>query len=131
MHNYSEEEIKKLSNQKIEIASKDKIISTLDEPIKITDENTLKKIVDEQVIQGSDYGIWEVDKESKTAILFQQVNKRLVYFNLNAKLIIHWNDDNEFIGYEQTILDDLENYDVSQKLLTQCKRLTSCIVIHC
>lgn len=118
VHNFSQEEIDTLSNQTIEIPSNDKIISTFDEPIKITDENTLEKIVHEQVISGNAYGLWRIDEENKTATLFQQVNKRLVYYNTNAKLIIQWNEENELIGYEQTFLDDLENYNVSQKLLT-------------
>lgn len=118
VHNFSPEEIEELDNQTVETPLIDKLVSTFDEPIKITDENTLEKIVQEQVIQGSSYGLWEVDEENKTAILFQQVNKRLVYYNTNAKLIVHWNEEKELIGYEQTILDDLEDYHVSQKLLT-------------
>ncbi|WP_277584065.1 two-component system regulatory protein YycI [Psychrobacillus antarcticus] len=117
VHNFSQEEIEELNNQTVEISISDKLVSTFEKPIKITDENTLEKIVHEQVIRGSSYGLWKIDEENKTAILFQQVNKRLVYYNTNAKLIVHWNEENELIGYEQTILDDLENYDVSQKLL--------------
>ncbi|SDN85912.1 Two-component signal transduction system YycFG, regulatory protein YycI [Psychrobacillus sp. OK028] len=117
VHNFNQEEIEELSNQTIEIAAKDKIISTFDEPIKITDENTLEKIVHEQVINGAAYSLWKIDEENNTAILFQQVNKRLVYYNSNAKLLVRWNEENELIGYEQTILDDLENFNMSQKLL--------------
>ncbi|QUG43659.1 two-component system regulatory protein YycI [Psychrobacillus sp. INOP01] len=117
VHNFSQEEIEELDNQTVEIPVSHKLVSTFEEPIKITDENTLEKIVHEQVIRGSAYGLWKIDEENKTAILFQKVNKRLVYYNTNAKLIVHWNEENELIGYEQTILDDLENYDVYQKLL--------------
>ncbi|MER2169247.1 Two-component signal transduction system YycFG, regulatory protein YycI [Paenisporosarcina quisquiliarum] len=117
VHNFKLEEIEGMENQTVEIHDSVKLVSTLNEPIKITDENTLEKIVHDQVIRGSAYGIWDIDEESKTATLFQQVDKRLVYYNSNAKLVVHWNDKNELIGYEQTILDDLENYNVSQKLV--------------
>ena len=117
VHHFSLEEIEELDSQTVETPDSKKLVSTFEEPIKITDENTLEKIVHEQVIRGSNYGLWKIDEENKTAILFQQVNKRLVYYNTNAKLIVHWNEENELIGYEQTILDDLENYDMSQKLL--------------
>jgi len=124
VHNFKVEEIEGLENQKVEIFDSVKLVSTFNEPIKITDENTLEKIVHEQVIGGSSYGLWELDEESKTATLFQQVNKRLVYYNAYAKLVVHWNDKNELIGYEQTILDDLENYNVSQKLLPHLQVIT-------
>ncbi|WP_419960465.1 two-component system regulatory protein YycI [Psychrobacillus sp. BM2] len=124
VHSFSPEEIEELDNQTFEIPSSYKLVSTFKEPIKITDENTLEKIVNEQVMRGSAYGLWEIDEENKTAILFQQVNKRLVYYNTNAKLVVHWNDDNELIGYEQTILDDLEDYNVAQKLLTHVQAIT-------
>lgn len=117
VHKFTLEEIEELENQEIENPNTDKLVSTFKEPIKITDENTIEKVVHEQVIRGSAYGLWKLDEESKTAILFQQVNKRLVYYNTNARLVVHWNDNNELIGYEQTILDDLENYNESQKLL--------------
>lgn len=117
VHNFSPEEIEELDNQTVEKPVSDKLVSIFEEPIKITDENTLEKIVHEQVIRGSSYGLWKIDEENKSAILFQQVNKRQVYYNINAKLIVYWNEENELIGYEQTILDDLEDYDVSQKLL--------------
>lgn len=117
VHNFSLEEVEGLENQIVEIPFNDKLVSTFKEPIKLTDENTLEKLVSEQVIRGSVYGLWEIDEENKTAVLFQQVNKRLVYYNTKAKLVVHWNDKNELIGYEQTILDELENYNVSQKLL--------------
>lgn len=125
VHNFSLEEIEELDNQTVEIPTSYQIVSTFKEPIKITDENTLEKIVHEQVIRGSTYGLWKKDEENKTAILFQQVNKRFVYYNTNAKLVVHWNDDNELIGYEQTILDDLENYKVSQKLLPHLQAITT------
>ena len=124
VHNFSLEEIEGLDNQTFEIPTSYKLVSTFTEPIKITDENTLEKIVNEQVMRGSSYGLWEIDDENKTAILFQKVNKRLVYYNTNAKLVVHWNDDNELIGYEQTILDNLEDYNVSQKLLTHVQAIT-------
>jgi len=117
VHNFNPEEIEGLENQTLKIIDSNKLESNFNEPIKITDENTLEKIVQEQVIRGSVYGLWEIDEESKTALLFQKVNKRLVYYNTNAKLVVHWNEKNELISYEQTILDDLENYNVSQKLL--------------
>lgn len=117
VYNFSLEEIEGLENQTIEMSGSDRLVSTFKEPIKITDENTLEKIIHDQVIRGSAYGVWKTDEENKTAILFQKVNKRLVYYNTNANLIVHWNDKNELIGYEQTILDNLENYDDPQKLV--------------
>ena len=51
VHNFSQEEIEELNNQTVEISISDKLVSTFEKPIKITDENTLEKIVHEQVIE--------------------------------------------------------------------------------
>lgn len=125
VHNFSLKEIEELDNQTIETPTSFKLVSTFKEPIKITEENTLEKIVHAQVISGSTYGLWKLDEKNKTATLFQQVNNQFVYYNTNAQLIVHWNEENELIGYEQTVLDDLENYNKSQKLLPHMQAINT------
>jgi len=125
VHNFSSKEIEELDNQTIETPTSFKLISTFKEPIKITEENTLEKIVHAQVIRGSTYGLWKLDEKNKTATLFQQVNNHFVYYNTNAQLIVHWNEENELIGYEQTVLDDLEDYNKSQKLLPHMQAINT------
>ncbi|TQR20044.1 hypothetical protein FG384_09105 [Psychrobacillus vulpis] len=117
VHLFSEEELNKLSNQTIEMKNGSELVSIFNKPLPITEENSLEKLVHDNVLKGDSYGLWKIDEENNSAILFQKVNSRLVYYNPNAMLIVHWNDEKEIIQYNQTILDNLEDYNESKNLL--------------
>lgn len=117
VHIFSTEELGQLTNQTVEVKEDYQLIGTFKEPLQITEENTLEKLLQENIIRGSSYELWKVDEENQSATLFQTVNNRLVYYNQNAKVVVYWNDEQEIIRYEQTILDNLEDYNESKKLL--------------
>jgi regulatory protein YycI of two-component signal transduction system YycFG len=116
VHNFSEDEFSHLTNQRVEIKTSDHLISTFIKPIPITEEDSLEKLVYENILHGDSYGLWKIDKENKSASFFQKVNDRFVYYNKNAKIVVYWNDQQELVGYEQTILDNLEDYNESKNL---------------
>lgn len=115
-HNFILEELEELPNQTIVIDGS-KLTSTFNKAIPITEENTVEKIVRENVLRGDSYGLWEKDEENKSATFFQKVNNRFVYYNKNATLVVYWNDQQEVVRYEQTILDDLEDYNEDRILM--------------
>ncbi|GGA45503.1 two-component system regulatory protein YycI [Psychrobacillus lasiicapitis] len=117
-HLFSVEELNQLKNQTLEVEDGYALIGTFKEPMPITTENSLEKLVKENMIRGNSYGLWKIDEEKKSATFFQKVNDRLVYHNQNAQLIVYWNDEKELIRYEQTVLDNLEEYDESKKLVS-------------
>lgn len=123
VHNFSEEEIESLSDQTIEEKNGSTLISSFDEPLPITEVNTLEKLVNDHILHGNSYGLWKIDEENNEAIFFQKVNNRFVYYNQNAKVTVYWNEDHELVRYEQTILDNLEDYNESKNLFTSMQAI--------
>lgn len=118
VHLFSMEELDELTDQTLEVKDGFQLIGTFKEPLPITTEDSLEKLVKANVIRGDSYGLWKIDEEEQSATFFQKVNDRLVYHNKNAQVIVYWNDEKELIGYEQTVLDNLEDYDEVKKLVS-------------
>ena len=118
VHLFSAEELNELSNQTLEVKDGIQLIGTFKESLPVTTENSIEKLVKENIIRGDSYGLWKIDEEEQSATFFQKVNDRLVYHNKNAQIIVYWNDEKELIRYEQTVLDNLEDYDESKKLVS-------------
>lgn len=125
VHLFSVEELSKLTNQTFEVIDGSQLIGTFDKPIPMTEENTLEKLLQDNIIRGDSYGLWEIDEEKHSATFFQEVNKRLVFYNQSAKVILYWNEDKEIVRYEQTILDNLEDYNKSKKLVQPMQIINS------
>ncbi|MDF2067485.1 two-component system regulatory protein YycI [Bacillus sp. Cr_A10] len=115
-HNFILEELEKLPNQTFAIDGT-KLTSTFNKAIPITEENTVEKIVHENVLHGDSYALWKTDEENQSATFFQKVNNRFVYYNKNATLVVYWNDQQELVRYEQTILDNLKDYKEDKVLM--------------
>ena len=118
---YTNEELKSIKNQTIEIVDTTKLVSTFEEPIALGNlENraNLNEFVSKHVFEGSSYELFEVDVEAKKAVFFQTINKRQIFFNQNARLIIYWNEDKEVYRYEETSLDEHVIFEQTENLLT-------------
>ena len=117
---FSEEELNGLKNQSIEVMDETRLVSTFDDPVVISsldDPVKLKDFVSTYVLDGQSYELFDVDKEAKKAVFFQTLNGRQVFFNQKATLTIHWNENNEVVGYEQTALNELDEDFQSENLL--------------
>ena len=68
-------------------------------------------------MKGEEYTFWEMDEKNGTALFFQHVNKSPIYFNQNAMLTIHWNENGEVIGYEQRMFGEFVSYNRKKDLL--------------
>ncbi|WP_192797410.1 two-component system regulatory protein YycI [Psychrobacillus glaciei] len=123
LHTFSTEELDNLPNQKVEVKSSYQLTSTFDKPLPITEENKLEKVLQENIIRGNSYGLWSIDEENHSVTFFQKVNNRLVYNNKYAKLIVHFNDKQELVSYEQSLLDNLEDYNESKSLLSSMQAI--------
>lgn len=117
VHNFSSEELEKLENQTWEFKPDSQIVGTFVKPLPISEENSLETLVRDNIFKGSLYGLWKIDEEAHMATFFQKVNNRLVYYNQKAKLVVYWNEKIELTSYEQTILDNLEDYSEAKNLL--------------
>ena len=119
---YSPEEMKPLDNQTYEVLDKTHLIATFKEPVvldSLEDPVSITGFVRTHVLDGTSYELFEIDEESNKATFFQIINKRQIFYNQNAKLMIYWNDENEVVRYEQTALEEIENdFEKSENLLS-------------
>lgn len=107
---FTHDEVKNLENQKVSFLMDEWIISEFNEPISLPTEGVeafLQQIVEKNVIAGSQYIYWGWNKKTNKLLFFQTYNGKPLYFNENAMLSLQLNEENELIGYEQTLLIDL------------------------
>lgn len=123
--NFEEEDIQ-LENAENILIDKNKLVVTLRDPVEIKniDEaasyNDFLKL---NVYEGTSYTLWNIDKEEKTATFFQTVNTRTLYYILNGLVTVYWNDQNEIVKYEQTLLEDIKAYEEEKVLTTPLKAI--------
>ncbi|MDI7743384.1 two-component system regulatory protein YycI [Lysinibacillus fusiformis] len=110
----------KIENAQNILIDKNKLVVTLKKPVEIKnidDAAFYNDFLKLNVYEGASYTLWEIDKESKSATFFQTVDTRTLYYILNGLVTVHWNDKNEIVEYEQTLLEDIEAYE-EEKVLT-------------
>ena len=119
--NFEEENLNlKLENAQTISIDKNKLVVTLRKPVEIKnidDALSYNDFLKLNVYEGSSYTLWEIDKENRSATFFQTVNTRTLYYILNGLVTVYWNDRNEIIEYEQTLLENIEPYE-EEKVLT-------------
>jgi regulatory protein YycI of two-component signal transduction system YycFG len=118
---YNPDELKPLDNQTFEVFDRTKLVSTFEEPAVIgspEDPASLIKFISTNVYDGTSYELFDIDEEANKAIFFQTINNRAVFFNQNAQLTIFWNEEDQIIRYEQTALEELEDFEQTENLLT-------------
>jgi len=124
MKSFSVEELESLIDQSIVFTDFDntRIESEMKVPVSIKnakEEPYFTDFLTKYVLNGSEYELWEVDKEGQKAIFFQKVDGEPIFYSPNAMLTIHWNEDYEVTHYEQRMLEKFENYNRKKDLLTQ------------
>ncbi|MDN4494126.1 two-component system regulatory protein YycI [Ureibacillus aquaedulcis] len=115
-----EEEDLDIENAENYRIDKNKLVVTLKEPyeIKNLDEaSSYNDFLNLNVYNGASYTLWQIDKENRSATFFQKANSRTLYYIKNGLVTVYWNDRNEIIRYEQTLLENLEAYE-EEKVLT-------------
>jgi regulatory protein YycI of two-component signal transduction system YycFG len=123
---FTEEEIKSLNNQRIETTNQLVLQAKFIKPILIQDPSAgyrLSEFLRQNIISGEKYTFWKYDEDTKTLIYFQQYDGKVIYKNVSSMLLIHLNDKNEMISYEQTMLEDLEKDGEKQEILPAIKAL--------
>ncbi|MDQ0215382.1 regulatory protein YycI of two-component signal transduction system YycFG [Oikeobacillus pervagus] len=108
---FTKKEIELLNRQKITLSNDQTILSAkLDKPYKL---NKLKKdeiesFVKNFVLYGEHYQLWDYDKDLKKITLYQHFKGHLLFINISGQLTLKLSDDDEIIGYEQTLLEGME-----------------------
>jgi regulatory protein YycI of two-component signal transduction system YycFG len=123
---FTREETEKLVNQKVVINDQPILQATFIEPIPLPnpkDQNRLNDFVKRNIISGENYTFWKFDEKKKTIIFFQKYNEKVIYENVSSMLLLHLNENNEIISYEQTLLEDLEANEEKQEIVPAIKAI--------
>lgn len=118
VHTFTSEELESMENIAATLESSDVLTGVLIEPVAVTETMELETIVQNHAFNGDEYQIWSSDAETRTAVFFQQVNERDVYYNSKAMIEVTWNENNEVTGFTQTYLDNLEDYNEERELIS-------------
>jgi regulatory protein YycI of two-component signal transduction system YycFG len=122
---FTKEEIKKLSGQKVTVQDDKELKGAFVHPISLNfkDPYRLKEFLQRHIIDGQKYTFWAFDEKSNTVICYQMYDGKIIYNNENGKLLIHVNERNEAVSYEQTMLDDLQKYERKQDIVPAIKAI--------
>ncbi len=115
---FTPDELAELDGQNINIRNETMIISTLEEPEKLSEEVTddeAQSILKDIVLNGEDYTYWGYDESNNVLMFFQTYKNSPIYFNKNGMVLMELNDENEVTRYYQTYLVDLEEMDVDEQ----------------
>lgn len=118
---FTDEQIDKLENQKIEISDVTLLQSKLNDPVSVLNAKgdfDFTEILSKYVLNGAEYELWDVDEEAQEALLFQKVKDSPIYYSSNAKLVLHWNDKGEVTNYEQSMLHEFGTFNRKKDLLS-------------
>lgn len=118
---FTDEQIDKLKNQKVEISDETILQSKLNDPVSALNAKgnfDFTEILTKYVLNGAEYELWDVDEETQQALLFQKVKNNPIYFSHNAMLILHWNEEGEVTNYEQSMLDEFGTFNRKKDLLS-------------
>ncbi|MGE7984221.1 two-component system regulatory protein YycI [Solibacillus sp. NPDC093137] len=119
--NFSPSEVPYFPNQSAKIENNNKLIVTMDKPVKLQKSDTrdsYTEFVHNNVYEGNSYVLWNIDEEKREATFFQKVNDVTLYYNVRGYVKLYWDNDNRIVSYEQTMLEKHEKLDKQQNLLT-------------
>ncbi|MED1122211.1 two-component system regulatory protein YycI [Bacillus atrophaeus] len=74
-------------------------------------EDDAKALVSSEFQDGEEYKLWKVDKDKKQVVFFQTYQGKYIYqenddaSEMIGQVILHLNDKNEVVSYEQSTLD--------------------------
>lgn len=120
MRNFNDNPLESDSSYKTVVVDDYKAISTFKEPIPLRtpiDEKTLQDFANFNIIDGNKYMLWELDKENRSALFFQLIDNRFLYYNSSGYLEVFWNENNEVTRYEQTMLEKIEQLEQEESTI--------------
>lgn len=110
---FSEDDLKKLKNQKADLKDYQTIKSEFNADKRFilsekTHTEALDAFVKDNVLYGDRYKYWGTN-ESNDIIYYQTYKDKMIYNNSSAKLLLRVNEKKEIVSYEQTYLEDFDD----------------------
>ena len=117
---FTADEVAGLEGQQAVIVDETHLKSKLKEPVSImTTKGDLDftDFLSKYVLNGSEYTLWEVDEEERSALFFQKAKNNPIYFSRNAMLRIFWKEDGKVNRYEQSMLGEFDTFNRKKDLI--------------
>ncbi len=117
---FTQDELSGQENQRIQINEDNtKLEAKILHPTPLTEitDQSLADFVEKNIYKGSSYKLWKIDRENKEATFFQSTENSMIYYNQNAEIKIHWNDNLEITRYEQKMFDSLKSFGEKSPLI--------------
>lgn len=110
-------------NQEMSIVDDKMLVSKFEDPVPVNkDSDNVQKKVKDNVRSADDYTYWDWNTDLDVIIFFQKKKDQPVYYNDKGLLLLYLNDDNEMVGYTQTMLGE-ENEEFDRSKSTDKKTL--------
>lgn len=118
---FLKDDLLKFKDQKFGLIDETHLISKLEKSFNI--KNTkgdfqFAQFLETYVPNGDEYILWKVDEEKREALFFQSVDNYPIYFNQNAMLIVHWDEDENITTYEQRMFSEFISFNKKKDLLS-------------
>lgn len=118
--NYTLEELPARQYVSYKLITESQMQAIFSKPVELGNDVTKLKVnefLQQFVYEGSQFKLWEIDEESRTATFFQNVNNHTLYYNVNGYVKIYWNMDNEIFMYEQAMLEKVEPLEQQENII--------------
>lgn len=118
---FTEEQLADLDNQVAMIEDGTRIKSSLNEPVSVMNSKgdyDFTEFLSKNVLFGTDYLEWNIDKEARQAIFFQKVKDNPIYFSSHAMLTLFMNREGEVTRYEQSMFDEFDRFNRKKDLIS-------------
>lgn len=124
---FTKDELKKLKNQTVSNFNDQKLFSVFDKAFLLGSNQhseALDSFVKENILYGEDYRFWKVDESTNSIIYYQAYDGKVIFNNSNAKLVLFLNGNHQITSYEQTYLENIEQFNEEEEVLQAIKVIT-------
>ena len=118
---FTKEDVPTVGNPNIIIENETKVYATYPVPVELQTGNDLERFLpfmQNYVYEGASYTLWQINEDERSAMFFQRVNNRALFYNIGAVVKLYWNTDGEIYGYEQTMLEKTEELEQKETILS-------------
>ncbi|MEH7382023.1 two-component system regulatory protein YycI [Bacillus sp. JJ1533] len=114
---FTEEDVKSLKNQDVNLETAGVLKGKFKDPVKIsfTDQVRIQQFVKDNLLDGEKYTLWSVNEEEGTIVLVQTHNDYKVFgqsLNISGVIYLYVNDDHEVVSYEQTLIPEFIEHEL-------------------
>ncbi|RSK29168.1 transcriptional regulator [Bacillus sp. HMF5848] len=123
---FSQQDLEKLDQHIVALPEPTRLQVRFAQPIPIPESNAVfffNQFVKEQVINGTSYQLWNFNLETRAVTYIQVYNTKPIYHNVGGALTLFIDAENRIIGYEQTLLESITEFEEEKEILPAIKAI--------